>query len=319
MTRSLAPVALFAYARPDHLEQTLTALSAAEGARDTSVWIFSDGPKNAAAEGQVAAVRSILAEPRWQQDFAQVTIIASENNKGLARSIVEGVSRVIDQHGTVIVLEDDLLVAPDFLRFMNSALERHEQTTEVGSVTGYCPIAQPPADYPHDVYAVPRSCSHSWATWRDRWETVDWSGRDAPRLWQDRALRRRFMATGSDKLDRLGRQLAGRIDSWSIMFNLWHVINDRVALYPVRNLVQNIGFDGSGTHTGAHDRMHTALAPSGSALDPALPPEDPRVLASFHKIYSGSLPGQLRRFLRNWRMPASIRSLNIKERHTHGE
>jgi len=319
MTRSLAPVVLFAYARPDHLHQTLSALAAAEGARDTRLWIFSDGPKNAAAEDKVAEVRAILAEPNWQRDFAEVTVVAADKNKGLARSIIEGVTQVLDQHGNVIVLEDDLLVAPDFLRFMNSALERHEQTAEVGSVTGYCPIPQPPADYPHDVYAVPRSCSHSWATWRDRWETVDWSGRDAPRLWKDPVLRRRFMATGSDKLDRLGRQLEGRIDSWSIMFNLWHVINDRVALYPVRNLVQNIGFDGSGTHTGSHDRMHTALAPSGSALDPALPPEDPRVLASFHKIYSGSLPGQLRRFLRNWRMPASIRSLNIKERHTHGE
>ncbi|NRD89504.1 hypothetical protein C8024_08705 [Sphingopyxis sp. BSNA05] len=310
MTRSHAPVALFAYARPDHLEQTLTALAAAEGARDTSLWIFSDGPKNAAAEDKVAAVRTVLAEPRWQRDFAKVTTIVSDKNKGLAQSIIDGVTRVLDQHGQIIVLEDDLLVAPDFLQFMNGALERHAQTAEVGSVTGYCPLPQPPAGYTHDIYAVPRSCSHSWATWRDRWETVDWSGRDAPRLWQDRALRKRFMATGSDKLDRLGRQLEGRIDSWSIMFNLWHVINDRVALYPVRNLVQNIGFDGSGTHTGAHDRMHTALAPSGSALDPALPSEDPRVVAAFHKIYSGSLLGQLRRFLRNLRMPASVRRIS---------
>lgn len=310
MTRSLAPVVLFAYARPDHLRQTLTALAAADGAAETALWIFSDGPKNAAAEEKVAGVRMVLAEPRWQRNFAKVTIVAADKNKGLARSIIEGVSEVLEQHERVIVLEDDLLVARDFLRFMNSALENHAQTEQVGSVTGYCPIPQPPKGYAHDVYAVPRSCSHSWATWRDRWETVDWSGRGAARLWQEPALRKRFMATGSDKLDRLGRQLEGRIDSWSIMFNLWHALNDRVALYPVRNLVQNIGFDGSGTHTGAHDRMHTALAPSGSALDLALPPEDPRVLAAFHKIYSGSLLGRLRRFLRNWRMPAIIRSLN---------
>ena len=309
MTRSLAPVALFAYARPDHLYKTLEALADAKGAPDTDIWIFSDGPKNAADEDDVAAVRGILADPRWQQSFGQFTVVASDKNKGLARSIIDGVTKVIVQRGAVIVLEDDLVVAPDFLRFMNSALERHQRTTEVGSITGYCPIPQPPANYPYDVYAVPRSCSHSWATWSDRWEAVDWSGRDAPRLWQDAALRKRFMATGSDKLDRLGRQLDGRIDSWSIMFNLWHVINDRVALYPVRNLVQNIGFDGSGTHTGARDRMHTALAPSRSELNLTLPSEDPRILAAFHKIYSGSLLGRTRRLLRNWRMPGSVRRL----------
>jgi hypothetical protein len=310
MTRSLAPVVLFAYARPDHLQQTLTALAAAKGARDTTLWVFSDGPKTAAAEDIVAAVRAVLAEPNWQRGFAKVTLVLADKNKGLARSIIDGVSHVLDRHESVIVLEDDLLVAPDFLQFMNSALERHARTPEVGSVTGYCPLPQPPTGYAHDVYAVPRSCSHSWATWRDRWETVDWSGRGAGRLWQDAALHKRFMATGSDKLDRLRRQLEGRIDSWSIMFNLWHAINGRVTLYPVRNLVRNIGFDGSGTHTGSHDRMHTALSPTGSVMDLALPPEDPRVLAAFHKIYSGSLLGRLRRSLRNWRMPASVRRIS---------
>ncbi|MEH6660515.1 MAG: hypothetical protein V7679_02605 [Parasphingorhabdus sp.] len=309
MTRSLAPVVLFAYARPDHLHQTLSALAAAEGARGTMLWIFSDGPKNAAAEDKVAAVRALLAEPKWRDRFLEVHVVEAQQNKGLARSIIEGVSIVFEQYEEVIVLEDDLVVAPDFLRFMNDALGRHAQTAEVGSVTGYCPLTQPPAGYAHDVYAVPRSCSHSWATWRDRWETVDWSGRGAVRLWEDKALRKRFMATGSDKLDRLRRQLEGRIDSWSIMFNLWHALNGRVAIYPVRNLVQNIGFDGSGTHTGAHDRMHTALSQPGAALDPALPPEDPRVLVAFRKTYSGSLPGRLRRSLRNWRMPAVVRSL----------
>jgi hypothetical protein len=310
MTRSLAPVVLFAYARPDHLHQTLTALAAAKGARDTALWVFSDGPKNAAAKDKVAAVRAVLAEPNWQRGFAKVTLVLADKNKGLARSIIDGVSHVLDRHESVIVLEDDLLVAPDFLQFMNSALERHARTPEVGSVTGYCPLPQPPTAYAHDVYAVPRSCSHSWATWRDRWETVDWSGRGAGRLWQDPALRKRFMATGSDKLDRLRRQLEGRIDSWSIMFNLWHALNDRVTLYPVRNLVRNIGFDGSGTHTGTHDRFHTSIGATGRVLDPTLPPVDPRVLAAFRKIYSGTLPGRLRRSLRNWRMSAVINSLD---------
>lgn len=310
MSQLRAPVVLFVYARPDHLRQTLTALAAAEGAKDTELWVFSDGPKCVSAEASVAAVRALLAEPSIQADFASVTVVAAEGNKGLARSIIDGVTQVIQQRERVIVLEDDLLVAPDFLNFMNAALNMHAQSSVVGSITGYCPIQHPPEDYLYDVFAVPRSCSHSWATWRDRWQAVDWSGIGAQRLWQDAALRKRFMATGSDKLDRLRRQLEGRIDSWSIMFNLWHVLNERVALYPVRNLVRNIGFDGSGTHTGAHDRLYTDIGGVGRTLKPILPPEDARVLAEFRRIYSGSLLGRLRRFLRNWRMPASVRRLS---------
>jgi len=304
-----APIVLFAYARPDHLRQTIQALTQAEGANESVLWVFSDGPKNEAAEDNVAAVRELLADPAWQAGFERVTIVEADGNKGLAKSVVEGVSHVLELYDRVIVLEDDLLVAPDFLTFMNAALEMHTQTVAVGSITGYCPLPQPPAGYDHDVYAVPRSCSHGWATWRDRWETVDWSGGSAPRLWQDVALRKRFIATGSDKLDRLRRQLEGRIDSWSIMFNLWHVMNNRVTLYPVRNMVCNIGFDGSGTHTGFNDRMHTEINGLGQKLDPALPPEDPRVLNNFRVLFSGSVPGRMRRWLRNCRMPFTIRRL----------
>jgi hypothetical protein len=313
MTSSCAPVVLFAYARPDHLRRTLSALSSAEGAQETTLWVFSDGPKNENAVENVAAVRALLAEPSWRAGFASVKVFESVTNKGLARSIIDGVSRVMAVEGRVIVLEDDLLVAPGFLAFMNAALERHRDSARVGSVTGYCPLAVTPQGYPYALYAVPRSCSHSWATWADRWERVDWSGREAARLWQDRKLRARFEATGTDKLDRLRRQLEGRIDSWSILFNLWHVLDERVALYPVRNLVHNIGFDGSGTHTGAQSSLPTALQALPLGADLALPPEDGAVLAAFRQVYSGGLPGRIRRFLRNMILPEAMRRAQGRE------
>lgn len=306
MTQTCAPVVLFAYARPDHLRQTLTALSAADGARESALWVFSDGPRDAAAKPKVEAVRELLSEPGWRGTFAGFNVVEVAQNKGLARSVVGGVSEILGVHDRVVVLEDDLLVAPGFLRFMNAALERHRNTQSVGSITGYCPLLTPPEGYDHDVYAVPRSCSHSWATWSDRWARVDWTGRGAPRLWREPELRQRFQITGTDKLDRLRRQLEGRIDSWSILFNLWHVLDHRVALYPVTNLVENIGFDGSGTHTRTNAGMHTAIASDSRSLDPNLPPEDPRVLKAFRRVYSGSAPGRLRRYVRNLRMPPSV-------------
>lgn len=313
MTFEPAPIALFAYERPDHLRRTLEALAAADGAGDCSVWLFCDGPRDAAAVPNVAAVRAVVAEPEWRAAFAAVNVVESDQNRGVAQSIIGGVTAILGGHERVIVLEDDLLVAPGFLRFMNTALERQQGTRRVGSITGYCPLEVPPPDYEHDVYAVPRSCSHGWATWRDRWTRVDWSGRGAQRLWREPRLRERFQVTGTDKLDRLRRQIEGHIDSWSILFNLWHVLDDRVTLYPVQNLVQNVGFDGSGTHTHTNPGLPTATGAGERVLNPDLPAEDERVLKSFRRVYSGSRGGELRRYLRNVQMPAAVARLGDEE------
>ena len=237
----LAPIALFGYNRPDHMRQTLDHLAQADGAAESPLWIFCDGPKLGADPAQVEAVRALAHDPHWVQKFASVKVAAAAQNKGLARSIIGGVSAVIDEAGRAIVVEDDVLVAPDFLRFMNDCLEFYKDDQSVGSVTGFSPLPEPPAGYPHDVMAVPRNCSQCWATWADRWREVDWEARAAEKLWNDPRLRRRFNAAGNDRVERLRRQKKGKIDSWSIRFGLWQTLAHRHTIYPVDNRVQNIG------------------------------------------------------------------------------
>ncbi|MEN1729678.1 MAG: glycosyltransferase, partial [Pseudomonadota bacterium] len=256
---SPAPVIVFAYCRHWHLEQTLKALSQADGASESELWVFSDGAASSERTAEVLQVRELLHDQRWHKPFKKVHVIESDQNKGLATSIVTGVSRVLDEADRAIILEDDLIVSRDFLTFMNSALEFYENTREVGSVTAYSPIKRAPNDYAHDVMLVPRSCSHGWATWRNRWKSVDWSGAGAERIWQDKPLRRSFAAAGSDKIDRLRRRLEGKSKTWSILFNLWQTLDDRMTIYPVHNRVQNIGYDGSGENSGINQSMHTEI------------------------------------------------------------
>ncbi|MBL4680828.1 MAG: glycosyltransferase [Pseudomonadales bacterium] len=299
MSASYAPVVVFAYNRPDHLSRTLDALSRAEGARDTALWLFCDGPKTGQPTAPVEAVRGVAREPRWAELFASVRVVVAEHNKGLAKSIITGVSEVLRKADRVIVIEDDLLVASDFLRFVNACLEFYRDDSSVGSVTGFCPLKAAPPDYTYDVMAVPRNCSQGWATWTNRWQQVDWDVSTASDLWRDAALRRRFNAAGSDRCDRLRRQLEGRIDSWSIRFGLWQTMSGKYTIYPAHNRVLNIGYDGSGVHSRLGQATNDTMAGDPQPFKLTGVAEDEAVLRAFQEIYSGS---PLRRFVRAMRI-----------------
>lgn len=293
-----APIVVFAYNRPHHLAQTLQALGRARCAQESEVWIFSDGPRRPDVAPKVEEVRALLREVQRDHGFARVHVVEAESNLGLARSIIQGVSRVLERHDRVVVLEDDLVVSPDFLQFMNDALEYYRNDRRVGSITGFCPITQFPRDYRPSVALVPRSCSQGWATWSDRWAQVDWSASGIARLQRDRALRRQFNRAGSDRYGRLRHQLAGRIDSWSIRFGLWQFLAGMYTIYPTRNRIRNIGYDGTGVHSGTGTPKNAEIPDRELAYSLERVDEDPRISAEFHRTYSGPLPLRIARSVR---------------------
>src|SRR5215218_1955184 len=134
MALELAPVLLFTYKRVDVLKQTLAALQANTQAKDTELFVFSDGWKNETDKIGVQTVREYL---KSIEGFKRIIIRESASNKGLANSIIEGVNEVIDQYGKVIVLEDDLITTPNFLSFMNTCLDKYKSESQVFSISGY--------------------------------------------------------------------------------------------------------------------------------------------------------------------------------------
>jgi hypothetical protein len=298
MSRSFAPVVVFAYNRPDHLSQTLAALAEADLARDSRVRVYADGARNEAAREGVAAVRAVLDDPVWHDRFAAFEVMASDENKGLAKAIIGGVTDVVEQAGRVIVLEDDLIVSRDFLRFMNDALDFYLSDPTVGSISGFCPLQAPPTGYTLDVMRVPRNCSTGWATWVDRWREVDWTAADAARLYRDPAFRKRFNAAGSDRLDRLRRQMEGKVSSWSIRFGLWQTASGRDTIFSSVNRLVNSGYDGSGVNTKAGEAINSDFRAEGQPYRLEAVQTDPRIMAAFHRAYSGSSLSQLVRALR---------------------
>lgn len=241
----LAPIALFAYNRPEHVRQTVTALRANPPAAYSDLHIFSDGPSS---PGEVATVNEVREYLRTIKGFASVSLYERERNLGLAASVIDGVNRICNASGQVIVVEDDLIVAPCFLGYMNLALNRYRNEPNVMQISGHMfPVDIPVRD---DAFFLPFASSWGWATWQRAWKMFDPLCAGYAQLKSDAKRRHAFNMNGAyDYYSMLEAQRAGRVDSWAIRWNLSVFMNDGLVLYPVKSLVENKGFDGSGTHT----------------------------------------------------------------------
>lgn len=255
-----APVALFTYNRPKHAKATLQALARNSLASQTEVHVFSDGPKTAADRVAVEAVRELLERVTG---FAAVRVITRQNNLGLANSIILGVSQLLDEYGSIIVLEDDLITSRHFLEYMNAALARYQNDSHVFSVTGHTfpsEYLRVPPSYPYDTYAGYRCSSWSWGTWPDRWSRIDWEMKYFDEFSNDPLMQEEFNRGGRDMSALLRLQHVGQIDSWAIRFCYAHHAQNMRCIYPVKTLVRNIGLDNSGTHSRPEPRFsHRAL------------------------------------------------------------
>src|SRR5258707_5432762 len=189
--RRLSPIALFAYSRPAHLQRTLEALRQNELAAQSELVVFSDGPRSENDESSVEAVRKCLDQ---LDGFKSVEIIKQSANLGLAPSIIYGVTEVCRGHGRVIVVEDDLVTSPFFLRYMNESLELYENCLEVISIHGYIyPVNQ---SLPETFFIRGADC-WGWATWQRGWDMFDPNGTSLLAELQSRSLTQAFDFNGT--------------------------------------------------------------------------------------------------------------------------
>lgn len=242
---NLAPIVLFVYNRPEHTKRTLDCLSLNAHAAESDLFIFSDGPKSPDDKEKIDRVRSILGE---ENRFKSVSLNLKPENIGLADSVIEGVSEIIDRFGKVIVVEDDIYTANNFLSFLNNALNQFENTKSVYSISGYGYPIQVPDYFRDDVYLFERSCSWGWATWKDRWDSCRWNLDESESIFSDKKIQKQFNAGGNDLTEILKKYLFGVIDSWAIRWAFCHFENEAFCLYPRKSFVSNAGMDGSGTH-----------------------------------------------------------------------
>ena len=249
-----APVILFAYNRPLHTQKAIASLRKNAEAETTELFIYADAAPDEAGQAAVEATRSGL---RNVQGFSKVTLIERQTNYGLARNVIEGVTEVVERYGRVIVLEDDLVVSPYFLRFMNDALRIYEDEPMVGHIQA-CDFTNNPLLPP--TFLIEWTGSWGWATWKRAWEKFNPDGKQLLKALQKRGLSRRFDFGGSYPFTRmLRRQTQGKNNSWAIRWNASLFLQGMLSLNAGRSLVSNEGLDGSGTNSISGDPYHSRL------------------------------------------------------------
>lgn len=295
--RYIAPIALFVYNRPDHTQRTIESLKKNRLASDSDLFVFSDAARNEASRHSVAEVRSLI---RSIDGFGSLTVIEREQNYGLAKSVIAGVTELCNRFGKAIVLEDDLLTASDFLTFMNEALNHYRDQPRVFSVTGFNFGIGEPNSYPYDAFFSYRSSSWGWGTWKDRWEKADWNVSDYLAFCRNRERKRLFNRGGGDLSGMLALQMAGKINSWAIRWAYTHFLQNALALLPVQSRVLNIGLDGSGVHCRKSSARQSALVlnPQSRFHFPATLEADPNLSSQVQNAHRAPLMREFARHVR---------------------
>lgn len=292
----MSPICLFVYKRYDTTKLMLESLLACPECADSELYVFMDEARNDSEADDVEKVRALFDN---LQGFKAIHPYPARMNKGMARSVIDGVTTVLQQHESIIVLEDDLVVAPDFLTFMNTALEAYRDRSDIWSISGYTPTLKEIEQYDKNgVFLVPRAQCWGWATWSDRWETVDWEVSDFNYLARNKKRRKAFDMGGNDLFRTLEMEHRERIESWAVRWAYAASKQKMWTVNPMLSKVQNIGLKSSTSHVGWHDERHNVeLLGNKTIIDPNIQPND-KLVQAFKKHHDLGIISKIGYFMR---------------------
>ena len=258
---NLAPIVLFVYNRPSHTRKTLEALMDNDLAELSVLYIYCDGPKVESSKDEIERINEVRSVVNSKQWCHNVVVIEKQENIGLANSIKLGVTEVVNKHGNVIVLEDDIVTSSGFLKFMNDALTFYKSNEKVMHISGYM---YPNNEVLPDTFFYNVPLCWGWATWKNCWDFfID----DSKYLWnkiQEKELLADFDKFGSNYLSsQLANNISGKLNTWFIKWHASVLLKGGYTLYPKMSLVDNIGFDNTGVHNSYHPEFkNSTLAAS---------------------------------------------------------
>ena|GEM_PF-385691 len=248
MAQNLAPIVLFAYNRPQHCLQTLQALKSNALASESILYVFCDGYKDNCGEDEkklVMETRNVVRQGKWCKE---VIVFESDKNKGLAESIISGVTEIAEKHGKVIVLEDDIAVSPFFLQYMNDALNFYENEPKVWHISGYAQKFYEKIE--SDTFFTKHMNCWGWATWADRWKFFEKDPKAVLARIKRSEISEFTYKSKSGYFRQIKSNITGRRNTWAAFWYSTIFFNGGLCLNSKRTFVRNIGMDGSGVHCG---------------------------------------------------------------------
>lgn len=294
-----APIALFIYNRPEHTRRTLRFLQQNLLAEESRLFIFADAPAGDADEERVKETRKIA---RSISGFKSVNLTEHTAHQGLASSIINGVTQIVNEYGKIIVLEDDLLTSPYALQYFNDALQRYEAEDRVMQISGYMfPLKESAASLPETFFFRSIS-SWGWATWKRAWQHFE---PDINMLYAQFDRQKIYDFSIEDSMNYWKQLLdfrKGRNQSWAIRWHASVFLSNGLVLHPAKSLIENIGHDGTGVHSIIENTYDVTLSRKPVTYFPANIAEDPAAfdaIKHFFKHRKGSLIRRGRKFLIN--------------------
>jgi glycosyltransferase involved in cell wall biosynthesis len=294
--QKLAPIALFVYNRPQHTERTLKFLQQNGLAAKSHLYIFSDGAKTVQDEKNVTAVRKIINKV---DGFKSVKVIERKDNAGLANSVIAGVSQLIAEYDQVIVFEDDLVTSPHTLSYFNDALNQYREEEKVMHIGAYMyPLK---SENLSQSFFYRAATSWGWATWGRAWKNFE---PDIDILLKQFDKKKRAAFSIDNKMNfwkQMQEFKKGKNNSWAIRWYASIFLKGGLTLNPSQSLVNNIGHDGTGVHSGINDIYNVIINPKPITEFPTVIAEDPatyKAIKSFLIKRKGNMVTRVRRFVK---------------------
>ncbi|GAA3981828.1 glycosyltransferase [Pedobacter ginsengiterrae] len=294
--QNLAPIALFVYNRPQHTQRTIKFLQQNELAAESRLYIFSDGAKTSNDDEKVAEVRAIINKT---EGFKSVKVIERKENAGLANSVIAGVTQLINDYGQVIVFEDDLVTSPHTLTYFNDALNRYRNEEKVMHIGAYM--------YPLKSESLPQSffyraaTSWGWATWASAWAHFE-PNIDTLLNQFDAKKKSAFSIENSMNFWKQMQEFKkGKNNSWAIRWYASIFLKDGLTLNPAQSLVNNIGHDGTGVHSGINDIYNVIINPKPITQFPEIIKENEaayQTIKNFLSNRKGNMVSRIKRFVK---------------------
>ncbi len=248
------PVLIFAFNRPLHLERLLESICSNSDHKEYEFFVFVDGPRNSGDKKKISEIRIVLNR---YKSILKIETSYSTENLGVSKSIRNNISELFKKYEEVIVLEDDLIVSPLFLQFMVDSLNNFRSVSSCSSISGYRYKLEKLELSSYILYGA--DC-WGWATWRDRWEQVNWNSSEVLHTIESSGLLNDFDIGGNYKYSEILKdQICGFVDSWAINWHASMFLLNKFTYYPQIPLCQNMGNDGSGTHFGKGRKYHVDL------------------------------------------------------------
>jgi len=243
---NLAPILLFAYNRTDHLKETVNALRENTLAGNSILYIISDGPRINDIESfnEIEKVRAYISTITG---FGEIRVIQNQINLGLAKSIIDTVTSLIEKYKKVIVLEDDIITSKYFLEFMNEGLDLYKNSTEVWHLSGWnYPLLRHKRDTGSFLWRG-MNC-WGWATWEDRWKHFNKQPERLVDSWSKSQIADFNIDNRKNFFSQVKLNHDGKLNTWAIFWYATIFENNGLCLNPVVSMTKNIGLDGSGSN-----------------------------------------------------------------------